>query len=39
MRIAVPLSEPSFDAEICEHFGRARYFAFVDVDGGFNCKR
>ena len=33
MRIAVPLSEPSFNTEICEHFGRARYFAFVDVDG------
>ena len=32
MRIAVPLSEPSFDAEVCEHFGRARYFAFVDVE-------
>jgi len=33
MRIAVPLSEPGFDAEIPEHFGRAGYFAFVDVDG------
>jgi len=34
MRIAIPVMEPRFDAPICEHFGRARYFAVFLVKGG-----
>ncbi|AFL94685.1 dinitrogenase-related iron-molybdenum cofactor protein [Thermococcus cleftensis] len=33
MRIAVPLKdERGLESEVCEHFGRARYFAFIDVE-------
>ncbi|WP_099210061.1 NifB/NifX family molybdenum-iron cluster-binding protein [Thermococcus henrietii] len=34
MRIAIPVEEPSFEGEICEHFGRARYFAVFSVKEG-----
>ena len=34
MRIAIPVMEPRFDASICEHFGRAHYFAVFQVKGG-----
>ena len=34
MRIAIPVMEPRFDAPICEHFGRARYFAVFQIKGG-----
>jgi len=33
MRVAVPVEEPSFEGEVCEHFGRARYFAVFSVKG------
>ena len=33
MRIAVPLKDGrGLESEVCEHFGRARYFAFIDVE-------
>jgi predicted Fe-Mo cluster-binding NifX family protein len=35
MIVAVPVEEDRGpDSEVAQHFGRARYFAFVDVDGG-----
>ena len=33
MRIAVPLKDDrGLESEVCEHFGRAKHFAFVEVD-------
>ncbi|MBO8174274.1 MAG: NifB/NifX family molybdenum-iron cluster-binding protein [Thermococcus sp.] len=32
MRIAIPAKDnKGLESEVCEHFGRARYFVFVDV--------
>ena len=32
MRIAIPAKDNNgLESEVCEHFGRARYFVFVDV--------
>jgi len=34
MRVAVPVNENrGMESEISTHFGRARYFAFVDIEG------
>ncbi|NJE84845.1 dinitrogenase iron-molybdenum cofactor [Thermococcus sp. CX2] len=35
MRIAVPIKDDSgLESEVCEHFGKARYFVFVDLEDG-----
>ncbi|NJD99045.1 dinitrogenase iron-molybdenum cofactor [Thermococcus sp. LS1] len=35
MRIAVPIKDDSgLESEVCEHFGRARYFVFIDIEDG-----
>ncbi|ACJ15743.1 iron-molybdenum cofactor-binding protein [Thermococcus onnurineus NA1] len=35
MRIVVPIKDNSgLESEVCEHFGRARYFVFIDVEDG-----
>ncbi|ANF22956.1 NifB/NifX family molybdenum-iron cluster-binding protein [Thermococcus piezophilus] len=35
MRIAVPIKDNrGLESEVCEHFGRARYVVFIDVEDG-----
>ncbi|MEO2083687.1 MAG: NifB/NifX family molybdenum-iron cluster-binding protein, partial [Desulfurobacteriaceae bacterium] len=35
MKVAVPLeSNSGLDSPVCEHFGRAPYFALITVKGG-----
>ncbi len=35
MRIVVPaVDDQGLESEVCKHFGRARYFVFVDVENG-----
>jgi predicted Fe-Mo cluster-binding NifX family protein len=35
MRIAIPSKDnKGLESEVCEHFGRAKYFTFVDIENG-----
>lgn len=35
MRIAIPSKDSKgLESEVCEHFGRAKYFTFIDIENG-----
>ncbi|HEC96298.1 MAG TPA: hypothetical protein ENI59_01300 [Euryarchaeota archaeon] len=39
MKILIPVSSPTEDAKISEHFGRSPYFAIVEIENGnYNIK-